>query len=107
MIFRFRNFLKENWDVLIFALLFLIMITLSFLRVKNNDIAFTFDQSREMMEIRRMIVTKTPLLIGPATDIIGLYYGPFWAYFNSIPFILFDHFHFHFNWGREYLRITW
>lgn len=86
---RFRNFIKENGDVLIFAVLFITMIILSFMRIKNFDIAFTYDQAREMMEIRRMVLTKTPLLIGPATDIIGLYYGPFWAYFNSIPFILF------------------
>jgi len=89
MVFPLSNFIKKYWDVLTFAALFIIMIGLSFLRVKNYDIAFTFDQAREMMEIRRMVITKTPLLIGPATDIIGLYYGPFWAYFNSIPFILF------------------
>jgi len=64
------------------------MMVLSFLRIKDFDIAFTYDQAREMAEIRRMIFTRTPLLIGPATDIIGLYYGPFWAYFNSIPFVL-------------------
>lgn len=89
MAFSFRKFINKYYDVLFFAGLFAASIVLSFLRIRNYDTAFTFDQAREVLEIRRMVITKTPLLIGPATDIIGLYYGPFWAYFNAIPFILF------------------
>lgn len=89
MNFSFGTFFKKYWQEMIFAVLFVISIVLAFLRIKNYDIAFTLDQAREMLEIRRMIITRTPLLIGPATDIIGLYYGPFWYYFNSIPFLMF------------------
>jgi len=56
--------------------------------VDNYNVAFTPDQARDMLEIRHMAVTHTPKLIGPITDIIGLYLGPFWYYLNLIPFVI-------------------
>jgi len=85
----FLLFVKKYWREIIFVALFGISLFLCFKRVSNYDIAFTLDQAREMLAIRRMTFTKMPILIGPATDIIGLYYGPFWYYLNTIPFILF------------------
>ena len=57
--------------------------------VKGNNFPFTMDQGRDMTDIRQMVVTHTPRLVGPTTSINGVLLGPFWYYFNLIPFLLF------------------
>lgn len=45
------------------------------------------DQGRDMLDIRNIVIGKHPTLIGPTTSINGVFLGPFWYYFNVIPFI--------------------
>lgn len=40
-----------------------------------------------MIDIRSIAVAHKPRLIGPTTSINGVYLGPFWYYFNLIPFV--------------------
>lgn len=48
---------------------------------------FTYDQGRDMLVVRDLIVNHKLVLIGPVTGIAGVFVGPFFYYFLSIPFI--------------------
>lgn len=56
--------------------------------VWGNNTAFTIDQGRDLVDIRQMVVSHTPRLVGPTTSINGVLLGPFWYYFNLIPFLV-------------------
>ena len=47
------------------------------------------DQGRDLVDVRQMVVTHIPRLIGPTTSINGVFLGPAYYYFIAIPFILF------------------
>lgn len=79
---------KNKWSILIFVLIFSLTLFFRFQAVFNYNVAFTPDQARDMLEIRHIVVTHSLKFIGPITDIIGLYLGPFWYYFNTIPFLV-------------------
>ncbi|GAG06631.1 unnamed protein product, partial [marine sediment metagenome] len=49
---------------------------------------FVFDMGRDMIWTRDIVVLKKPYLIGPWGSISGVFFGPFWYYFLSVPFIL-------------------
>lgn len=55
--------------------------------IKGNNLPFTTDQGRDMIDIRGIAVGGKPRLIGPTTSINGVFLGPFWYYFNLPPFI--------------------
>ena len=59
-----------------------------FWQVKDFNFAFTFDQARDMLEIRPMANFLDLKLTGPTTSINGLLLGPFYYYFNLPPFWL-------------------
>ena len=46
------------------------------------------DQARDMLDIREIVVSLHPTLIGPTTSINGVFLGPFYYYFNVIPFLI-------------------
>lgn len=48
------------------------------------------DQARDMLDIRRVVELKRPVLIGPTTSINGVFLGPFYYYFNLIPYVISD-----------------
>ena len=52
------------------------------------NFAFTIDQARDMLEIRKIAVDHHLIMIGPTTSINGVYLGPFWYYFNLPAFIV-------------------
>lgn len=56
--------------------------------VNHFNFAFTIDQARDMLEIRKIAIAHHPVMIGPTTSINGVYLGPFWYYFNLPAFIL-------------------
>lgn len=71
-----------------FLILFVIAALLRLLLIQNNSFPFTMDQGRDMVDIRRIVIDYDPLLIGQVTSMPGLFHGPFWYYFNIIPFIV-------------------
>ncbi len=83
-----KKSLKHFWFPLFFAFVFFISASIRIISVSNFNVAFTSDQARDMLEIREIAVLYSPKLIGPITDIIGLYLGPFWYYFNLAPFLI-------------------
>lgn len=58
--------------------------------VSHFNFAFTIDQARDMLEIRKIAVAYHPIMIGPTTSINGVYLGPFWYYFNLPAFVFGD-----------------
>ncbi len=60
---------------------------IKFAEVSGGNFPFTMDQGRDMIDLRHMVVTYSPRLVGPTTSINGVLLGPFWYYFNLIPFI--------------------
>lgn len=73
----------------IITLTILIITTyLRFAAISNYNFALTYDQGRDLMEIRSIVVGYRPALVGPTTSINGAFLGPFWFYFNTIPFFI-------------------
>ena len=56
--------------------------------IRGNNLPFTTDQGRDMIDIRSIAIGHKPRLIGPTTSINGVYLGPFWYYFNLPPFVV-------------------
>jgi len=78
----------SNPTILLFIVL-IVSLVIKIISVRGYNFAFTMDQGRDMTDIRQMIVTYTPRLVGPTTSINGVLLGPFWYYFNLPPFLLF------------------
>lgn len=81
------KFFKRN--KLFFLVLFLSILGL-FLRVVfiwKFSTPFTYDQGRDLLDIRAMILFNKITLIGPTTSLHGVFSGPFW-YWLSAPFYL-------------------
>ncbi len=66
-----------------------ISLLIKILSVWGNNIPITYDQGRDLVDLRQMIVTHTPRLVGPTTSINGVLLGPFYYYFLLLPFIIF------------------
>jgi len=45
------------------------------------------DQARDVLDLRHMVVSKVPKIVGPTTSINGVFLGPFWYYFNFPAFV--------------------
>ena len=82
-------FSKKHWIVTSLIFVLLISTVIKVISVKGYNFPFTMDQGRDMTDIRQMIVTHTPRLVGPTTSINGVLLGPFWYYFNLPPFLVF------------------
>ncbi len=83
--------MRISLDKILLSCFVLILITSFLLHIVpglNYNFAFTTDQGRDMLDIRSIVVGKDPSLIGPTTSINGVFLGPFWYYFNVIPFLL-------------------
>src|SRR3990167_9247767 len=75
-------------SIYIFLVICFLTFLLRLIPILHNNIAFTSDQARDMLDIRSLVVGHQLKFIGPITDIIGVFLGPFWYYFNAIPFLL-------------------
>lgn len=82
--------MKIRWDnsKLIIILLLIINLLINIAAVLNYNIPFATDQGRDMLALRDIAVGRHVTLIGPTTSINGVFLGPFFYYFNLIPFIL-------------------
>ena len=72
---------------LILVLFFIASLIFRLFNVSNFNFAFTIDQARDMLMIRQIAVGHDPVFIGPVTSLNGVYLGPFWFYFNLLPFL--------------------
>lgn len=74
--------------ITIFVFIFAISTYLKLAPILNNNFPFTMDQARDMLDIRAMVELRKPALIGPTTSINGVFLGPFYYYFNLIPYVV-------------------
>ncbi|MBP6867251.1 hypothetical protein KBC13_03265, partial [Candidatus Shapirobacteria bacterium] len=72
----------EKWSTIIFGLVLLVSTFIRFGQVKNYHTAFTYDQARDLLDIRALGEFKDLTVMGPTTSINGLRLGPFYYYFN-------------------------
>lgn len=75
-------------SIYLLLLTLIVSTVIKVLVVKGYNFPFTMDQGRDMVDIRQMVVSHTPRLVGPTTSINGVLLGPFWYYFNLPPFLL-------------------
>jgi|GEM_PF-327944 len=73
----------------IFFFALILSLVIKILSVWGNNFPLTYDQGRDLVDLRQMVVTHTPRLVGPTTSINGVLLGPFYYYFLLIPFLIF------------------
>lgn len=82
--------LKKNW--VSNALLLCILLVGLYLRIQGiitNSFAFTYDVGRDMLAVQNIVVYHKIPLIGQTTGLGGLFYGPWWYYILTPPFVFF------------------
>lgn len=67
---------------IIFSLILFLSGIIRFFQTKNYNTAFTYDQARDMLDIRVLGEAKDLAVLGPTTSINGLRLGPFYYYLN-------------------------
>jgi 4-amino-4-deoxy-L-arabinose transferase-like glycosyltransferase len=77
---NFKKYVKEN-PVEVF-LIFFILVLGAFLRLYKIDEYMTFlgDEGRDVIVVRRLLVSLDPILVGPGTSIGNMYLGPLYYY---------------------------
>lgn len=79
---------KKIFERLIFFLgLFLGILSLGFkvLFLYVNSTAFTYDQARDLLDLREMVLLPKLRLVGATTSLQGVFFGPLW-YWLALPF---------------------
>jgi len=83
---KILNCKKENLFPLL-VILSIVGLTIRVFLLWRDSTAFTYDQARDLLDLREMLLLKKLRLIGPTTSLHGLFYGPFWYWF-CFPFFL-------------------
>ena len=92
------SFIKSN-KKLFLAVVSLLIIFLSLfprsIDVLNQNPIFGFDQGREMLAAKNIVINHKPILIGAelgagSAGISGIFQGPVYYYLLTIPFVLFN-----------------
>lgn len=73
---------KEKILTIIFGLILFFSGLIRFLQTKNYNTVYTYDQARDMLDIRALGEFKDLAVLGPTTSINGLRLGPFYYYIN-------------------------
>lgn len=71
------------WGILLFGLLTRVY------PVVGNNFHFTMDQGDDAVHIREILERGQFPLVGPETNIEGVYNGPLWYYFAALGYLLF------------------
>lgn len=54
----------------------------------RHSVPFAYDMGRDLLWAKDIVFYQTPTLIGPAASIWGVYFGPLWFYFLSVPLVV-------------------
>ena len=73
------KFVKKHWQELLLAVFILVAGILRFYHINRLEF-FTYDQSRDALFVKRMIVDHEPRLLGTQTSLPGMYLPPFYYY---------------------------
>jgi len=74
--------LKERILTMIFGVILVVSGIIRFNQTSEYNTAFTYDQARDLLDIRALGEFKDLAVLGPTTSINGLRLGPFYYYFN-------------------------
>ena len=92
-----QRFLKNKKIILVILFIFIVLLSLfpRSIEVLNQNPIFGFDQGREMLAARSIVVNHKLILIGAelgagSAGISGIFQGPLYYYLLTIPFILFN-----------------
>ena len=79
--------MKKPWLVatIIIVILFLALRIPSIMR---ETVPYTYDQGRDFLVAKDIVVDKNITLLGPTTGAQGVFHGAWWYYFLAIPFAL-------------------
>lgn len=80
------NLSKKHVFILLLVLSIL-GLAIKFLVLWSSSTAFTYDQARDLLDLREMMILNKLRLIGANTSLHGVFYGPFW-YWLCFPFYL-------------------
>lgn len=91
MLKRIRELVSLNTNHSILFLLIIVTGLFLFLRIHSvlqETVPYTFDQGRDFMAARNIIVNRDIVLIGPTTGAQGIFHGVWWYYLLAVPFVL-------------------
>jgi hypothetical protein len=83
-----KLFDKNKILIFLFLVVLIISALIRVLQVEGFNSAFTFDQARDMLDLRILASFYDFKISGPTTSITGLNLGPFYYYFNLPMFWL-------------------
>ncbi len=78
--------LKEKILTGLLVLVLVVSGTIRYLQIEGFNTALTYDQARDLLDIRVLAGFHDFKVSGPTTSITGLNLGPFYYYFNLLPF---------------------
>lgn len=73
---------------LLLYIVFFVTFALRLLPSNLQNMPFTMDQGRDLIDVRQIWQGKDVRLIGPTTSLNGVFLGPFYYYLISIPHLL-------------------
>ncbi len=85
---KIKKITKKN--IVVFVILFALISVGMYLRiggVLSNSFAFTYDVGRDLLKVQEIVNGNIPL-IGQTTGLGGLFYGPWWYYILTPPFVV-------------------
>lgn len=88
---KLEKFFLKNQEKVILFLILLIASFLRFYKLKDFQF-FTYDQARDYLIIKKMIIDHKFTLVGPTVLAPGVYLPPFY-YYSLAPFLYFFKFH--------------
>lgn len=81
---------KALWFKLAFILILLLGLVIRLMPAQNNNFYFTMDQGDEAVRARELWFRHEIPLQGQGTSLPGIYHGPFWIWYTSIGYFLFQ-----------------
>lgn len=78
------KFLKKYWQEILLAIFIVIAGVLRFYHITRLEF-FTYDQARDALFVKRMIVDHQFRLLGTQTSLPGMYLPPFYFYTIALP----------------------
>lgn len=78
--------MNRNYLILLLILLFALFLRLP--QILADQFIFAFDMGRDMLWVRDIVVLHKPYLIGPWGSLAGVFFGPGWYYFLTVPFLI-------------------
>ena len=79
---------RINSNQLLIILILIMAAAVRIFLINRDSVPFALDMGRDLLWAKDITFYKIPTLIGPAGSIWGVYFGPLWFYFLSIPLYL-------------------